>query len=276
MRRRTPRRRRTTQTRRTRTASRRWRTRAPASGGTRRRPRRRRWREAVGPSPCLRRQTSRRRPASRTLRAETRGANERRLGENQRSRIKIVFQQRLQFSTFRKRDNFQKTLQLPEKCTVFRKMYSFQQTLQFYRYEQSLTRRKPADGRLAPLRERVHRDEVRLELAVRVGEDAAQAAPPVGVRVEQARRAARVRPQVDAREVVVVGVQVVPDDGGALEHPRHLGDALRPDEARHHLGACNGGGDRAGPIPSFGLYLTIPELCSTLASTPYWILALHV
>ena len=70
-------------------------------------------------------------------------------------------------------------------------------------------------GTPAPLRQRVQGDVVGPVLAVGVGEH------PVESR-EQGDGASHIGPQEEPPLVVVVGVEVVPDDGGSLEHLREV------------------------------------------------------
>jgi len=79
----------------------------------------------------------------------------------------------------------------------------------------------------APLRQRVQRDKVHLELAVWIRQHAARV-------LDDLRVSARVRTEIQPRLVVVVGVEIVPDRHLPLNDPTYLlhrldGDLLRDD-----------------------------------------------
>jgi hypothetical protein len=79
-----------------------------------------------------------------------------------------------------------------------------------------------------PLRQRVDRDEVSTVLAIRIGQDA----PQLG---NQIRGSPRIRPEKDALLVVVVGVEVVPDDGRPPQSIRDFLYVFFGQHPRDHL-----------------------------------------
>lgn len=81
-----------------------------------------------------------------------------------------------------------------------------------------------------PAAQCVYGDEVRLELAVGVEEQSAEPGHEAG-------GTSRVGAQEDTSAVVVIGVQVVPDDGTTTQDTLHLLQQRGRELLRHHLGA---------------------------------------
>lgn len=82
-----------------------------------------------------------------------------------------------------------------------------------------------------PAAQRVQRDVVGLELAVGVEQQASQVVPQLRISTLEG-------PQEEASGVVIVSVQVVPDERGALEDRLHLRQAVRRQFPGDDLTAC--------------------------------------
>lgn len=85
---------------------------------------------------------------------------------------------------------------------------------------------------LAPLAQCVARDVVGLKFTVGVGQHASD----VG---DDLRGAPIIRPQKHSAWVVVIGVDVVPDDRCSSQHRRDIFQSLDTDFLANHFASCN-------------------------------------